>query len=147
MALTSTGLVPNEDTGTLFVMISAAPGTGQERTQEITEQVDKMLANNPAIQYRQQIVGYNFMAGQGSDQATFVIKLKPFEERSNGFIDKIINTFKGDPLRWFVNPKEANMVLGMIYKQTANIKDAQILAFGPPMIPGFSLSNAVTMTL
>jgi HAE1 family hydrophobic/amphiphilic exporter-1 len=39
------------------------------------------------------------------------------------------------------------MVLGMIYKQTANIKDAQILAFGPPMIPGFSLSNAVTMTL
>ena len=147
MALTSTGLVPNEDTGTLFVMISAAPGTGQERTQEITEQVDKMLANNPAIQYRQQIVGYNFMAGQGSDQATFVIKLKPFEERSNGFIDKIVNTFKGDPLRWFVNPKEANMVLGMIYKQTANIKDAQILAFGPPMIPGFSLSNAVTMTL
>ena len=147
MALTSTGLVPNEDTGTLFVMISAAPGTGQERTQEITEQVDKMLANNPAIQYRQQIVGYNFMAGQGSDQATFVIKLKPFEERSNGFIDKIINTFKGDPLRWFVNPKEANMVLGMIYKQTANIKDAQILAFGPPMIPGFALSNAVTMTL
>lgn len=147
MAFTSTGLVPNEDTGTLFVMISAAPGTGQERTQEITEQVDKMLANNPAIQYSQQIVGYNFMAGQGSDQATFVIKLKPFEERSNGFIDKIINTFKGDPLRWFVNPKEANMVLGMIYKQTANIKDAQILAFGPPMIPGFSLSNAVTMTL
>ena len=147
MAFTSTGLVPNEDTGTLFVMISAAPGTGQERTQEITEEVDKMLADNPAIQYRQQIVGYNFMAGQGSDQATFVVKLKPFEERSNGFFDKIINTFKGDPLRWVINPKEANMVLGMIYKQTAAIKDAQILAFGPPMITGFSLSNAVTMTL
>ena len=35
----------------------------------------------------------------------------------------------------------------MIYKQTANIKDAQILAFGPPMIPGFSANNGVAVTL
>ena len=40
-----------------------------------------------------------------------------------------------------VNPLEANSVLGMIYKQTATIKDAQILAFGPPMVPGFSVQN------
>lgn len=39
------------------------------------------------------------------------------------------------------------MVLGMIYKQTASIKDAQILAFAPPMIPGFSANNGVNMTL
>jgi HAE1 family hydrophobic/amphiphilic exporter-1 len=42
---------------------------------------------------------------------------------------------------------ESNMVLGMIYKQTATIKDAQILAFGPPMIPGFSMNNGISMTL
>ena len=46
-----------------------------------------------------------------------------------------------------VNPYEQNSVLGMIYKQTASIKDAQILAFGPPMIPGFSVQNGVTMTM
>ena len=46
-----------------------------------------------------------------------------------------------------VNPLEANSVLGMIYKQTATIKDAQILAFGPPMVPGFSVQNGVTLTL
>ena len=145
MEFTSTGLVPDEDTGTLFVMISAAPGTGQERTKEIT--VDRMLANNPAVEHRQAIYGYNFIAGQGSDQATFVVKLKPFEERSNGFFDKIKGLFTGDPLRFFVNPKESKTVLGMIYKQTGKIKDAQILAFAPPMIPGFSVSNGVAMTL
>ena len=147
MIFTSTGLVPDEDTGTLFCTVSAAPGTSQERTKQITNEIDSMLASNPAIERREQIVGYNFIAGQGSDQATFIIKLKPFEERSNGFFNKIKATFTGDPMRWFVNPLEATSVLGMIYKQTAAIKDAQILAFPPPMIPGFAMNNGVSMTL
>ena len=148
MKFTKTGLVPDEDTGTLFVMISANPGTSQERTHEIVEEVDKMLASNPAIQRREAIIGYNFIAGQGSDQATFVIKLKPFEERSGGFFTRIKNAIShGDPMALLVNPLESNSVLGMIYKQTASIKDAQILAFGPPMVPGFSVQNGITMTL
>ena len=147
MIFTSTGLVPDEDTGTLFCTVSAAPGTSQERTTQITNEIDSMLATNPAIERREQIVGYNFIAGQGSDQATFIIKLKPFEERSNGFFNKIKATFTGDPMRWFVNPLEATSVLGMIYKQTAAIKDAQILAFPPPMIPGVAMNNGVSMTL
>ena len=148
MATTKTGLVPNEDTGTLFVMISANPGTSQERTVEIVNEVDKMLASNPAIQRREAIIGYNFIAGQGSDQATFIIKLKPFDERSGGFFTRIKNAIShGDPMALFINPLEANSVLGMIYKQTASIKDAQILAFGPPMVPGFSVQNGITMTM
>ena len=148
MATTKTGLVPNEDTGTLFVMISANPGTSQERTREIVKEVDQMLASNPAIQRREGIVGYNFIAGQGSDQATFIIKLKPFEERSGGFFARIKHAItQGDPMALIVNPLEANSVLGMIYKQTASIKDAQILAFGPPMVPGFSMQNGITMTM
>ena len=148
MKFTKTGLVPDEDTGTLFVMISANPGTSQERTHEIVEEVDKMLASNPAIQRREGIAGYNFIAGQGSDQATFIIKLKPFEERSGGFFTRIKNAIsQGDPMALLVNPLESNSVLGMIYKQKASIKDAQILAFGPPMVPGFSVQNGITMTL
>ena len=148
MATTKTGLVPNEDTGTLFIMISANPGTSQERTIEIVNEVDKMLASNPAIQRREAIIGYNFIAGQGSDQATFIIKLKPFDERSGGFFTRIKNAIShGDPMALFINPLEANSVLGMIYKQTASIKDAQILAFGPPMVPGFSVQNGITMTM
>lgn len=149
MVTTSTGLVPDEDTGTLFVTISAKPGTSMTRTQEIADHVDRMLASNPAIARREQIVGYNFIAGQGSDQATFIIKLKSFEERaSKNIFGRLWDAISGQGLAaLFVNPKEANMVLGMIYKQTASIKDAQILAFGPPMIPGFSANNGVSMTL
>ena len=148
MATTKTGLVPDEDTGTLFVTISAAPGTSQARTEEIVGEVDRMLAGNPAIQRREAIIGYNFIAGQGSDQATFVVKLKPFEERSGGFFARIKNAItNADPMALMVNPMEYTSVLGMIYKQTASIKDAQILAFGPPMIPGFSAQGGITMVM
>ena len=148
MKFTKTGLVPNEDTGTIFVTISAKPGTSQDRTNQIVAQVDKMLASNPAILHRNAIVGYNFIAGQGSDQATFIIKLKSFEDRSGGITARIKRAITDkDPMALIVNPYEQNSVLGMIYKQTAAIKDAQILAFGPPMISGFSVQNSVTMTM
>ena len=127
MSVTNTGLVPDEDTGTLFCTISMPPATSVERTKEVIDQVDAMLASNTAIQSREQIQGFNFIAGQGSDQATFVIKLKPFAERGI--------------------TEGAMAVLGMIYKQTAEIKDAQILAFSPPMIPGFSANNGVSLVM
>ena len=148
MATTKTGLVPDEDTGVVFCTVSMAPGTSQARTQEVIDQVDKMLAANPAIKSREQLVGYNFIAGQGSDQATFIIKLKPFEERPTGFWYNLSGLWQGDGImRFFVNPQAATSVLGMIYKQTAEIKDAQILAFAPPMINGFGATNGLTFSM
>ena len=81
MGTTKTGLVPDEDTGTIFACISTAPGTSQERTAEVVKQVDKMLASNPAIATRNAIMGYSFIGGAGSNQGTIIVKLKPFEER------------------------------------------------------------------
>ena len=148
MNTTKTGLVPDEDTGTLFACISTAPGTSQERTAEIVKQVDKMLAANPAIQRREAIMGYSFIGGAGSNQGTVIIKLKPFDERPGGFFHRVKSALTGGGIEaLFVNPMESTSVLGMIYKQTATIKDAQILAFGPPMITGFSAQSGITMTM
>ena len=148
MKFTQTGLVPNEDTGTLFAMISLPPGTSQVETQKVTDQIDKMLASNPYIERREQIVGYNFMAGQGSNQSTFIIKLKPFAEREYGMIDRIKSVFDGAGIAGlFIDPTSSNMILGMIYKQTSSIKGAQIIAFGSPMIPGYGLTNGVSFVL
>ena len=148
MQTTKSGLVPNEDTGTLFCTISMPPATSVARTRQVINEVDSILASNPAILSREQIQGYNFIAGAGSDQATFIIKLKPFEERQKGFWWKLSGLWQGDGIyRFLVNPYDANSVLGMIYKQTASIKDAQILAFSPPMIPGFSANSGVSLVM
>ena len=57
MATTKTGLVPDEDTGTLFCTVSMPPATSVERTKVVISQVDSLLAANPAIQSREQIQG------------------------------------------------------------------------------------------
>ena len=148
MTTTKTGLVPDEDTGTLFCTISMPPATSVARTTQVINQVDSILAADPAILSREQIQGYNFIAGAGSDQATFIIKLKPFEERQKGFWWKLSGLWQGDGIyRFFLNPYDASGVLAQIYLKTAHIKDAKILAFAPPMIPGFSANSGVSLVM
>ena len=148
-SLTKTGLVPNEDTGTLFCGITMPPSTSEARTRQVIDQVDSLLSTHPAIKAREQIAGYNLLMGSsGSDQATFIVKLKPFEERQKSFWWKISGLWEGDGMyRFFVDPDEAQMVAVWIMAQAAYIKDASILAGSPPMIPGFSISNNVSLVM
>ncbi len=129
MAKTPTELVPSEDTGTLFVMVNMPPGTSQERTMETMDQVQNILDSIPAIEYAQQIVGYSFIAGQGSTYGTFIIKLKDWSKRA---------AFS-----------ESNYaVLGQIYaKAGEQIKDGNVIAFPPPMIPGFGATNGFELKM
>ena len=145
---TKTGLVPSEDTGTLFCTISMPPATSVARTRQVIDEVDKILAADPAIQSREQIQGYNFIAGAGSDQATFILKLKPFGERQKGFWWKLSGLWQGDGIyRFFLDPESADGVVAQIFIKTAHIKDASILAFSPPMIPGFSANSGVSLVM
>ena len=148
MFTTKSGLVPDEDTGTVFCTVSMPPATSVARTRQIISQVDSILAADPAIQSREQIQGYNFIAGAGSDQATFIIKLKPFSDRQKGFWWKLSGLWQGDGIyRFFLNPYESTGVIAQIFIKTAHIKDAQILAFAPPMIPGFSANSGISLVM
>lgn len=128
MQITKTGLIPDEDTGTVFATVSMAPGTGKEKTKEVMNTVEQMLQTNPAVQTTIQVLGYNFIAGQGSNQGTFIIKLKPFEERKEGYLS-------------------SGEVIKKIFAQTSTIKNAQIMAFAPPMISGYGASNGLTFSM
>ena len=148
MFTTKSGLVPDEDTGTIFCTISMPPATSVARTRQIIDEVDSILAADPAIMSREQIQGYNFIAGAGSDQATFIMKLKPFSERQKGLWWKISGLWQGDGIyRFFLNPYDATGVIAQIFIKTAHIKDAQVLAFSPPMIPGYSLNSGLSVVM
>ena len=148
MFTAKSGLVPSEDTGTLFCTITMPPATSVARTRQVIDEVDKILAADPAIQSREQIQGYNFIAGSGSDQATFIIKLKPFKERQKSLWWKISGLWQGDGIyRFFLDPSDATGVIAQIFIKTAHIKDASILAFQPPMIPGFSANSGVSIVM
>ena len=109
MNTTPTGLVPNEDTGTIMAAVNLAPGTAQEETEATMLRIDSIIATHPAVKSRTAITGYSFMGGQGNCYGTFIIKLKNWEERKEEGMD-------------------ANSVIGLLYMQTqALIKNAQVL--------------------
>ena len=148
MFTTKTGLVPDEDTGTLFCTITMPPATSEARTKQVVQEVDSILSQLPAVKNREMVQGYNFIAGSGSDQGTFIIKLKDFGERQKGLWWKISGLWEGDGIyRFFLNPYDATGVIAQIFIKTAHIKDAQVLAFSPPMIPGFSANSGISLVM
>jgi hydrophobic/amphiphilic exporter-1 (mainly G- bacteria), HAE1 family len=82
MKITPTGMVPNEDTGTIMGAVTLPPGTSQERAMEVLAKVDSLVAAEPAVESRTIISGYSFIGGQGPSYGSVIIKLKDWEERS-----------------------------------------------------------------
>ena len=76
MQVTPTGMVPNEDTGTIMGAVTLPPGTSQERTFEVMNKVDSLIAADPAVESRTAVVGFSFIGGQGPSYGSFIIKLK-----------------------------------------------------------------------
>ncbi len=122
MARTPTALVPNEDTGIVFVMVDMPPGTSQERTDEVMNKVDNIIRQNPAVAFSNKILGYSFIAGQGATYGTFIVKLKDWSERDAS--------------------QSSDAVIGQLYGATGQlIKDGRVMIFAPPMITGYSTTN------
>ncbi len=82
MNITPTGMVPNEDTGTIMGASDTASGTSQERAMEDVEPCGQLVAADPAVESRTVISGFSFIGGQGPSYGSLIIKLKNWEERS-----------------------------------------------------------------
>ena len=128
MNTTKTGLVPDEDQGTLFVNVSTAPGSSLKTTNDIIDRVEKRLEDLPQKLHLQKVAGYGLLSGQGNSFGMIIVKLKPWDER----------TAKEDQVQAVVN---------QIYARTADIKDATVLAIAPGMIPGYGMGNALDLNV
>ena len=124
MNTTPTGMVPNEDTGTLMGAVTLPPGTSQDRSEQILARVDSLIAADPAVSSRTMISGFSFIGGQGPSYGSFIIKLKDWDERSA--------------------VQNSDIVVASLYMRAQKIiKEAQVLFFAPPMIPGYSASTDI----
>ena len=128
MKVTPTGMVPNEDTGTIMGAVTLPPGTSQERAMEILNRVDSLVAAEPAVDSRTVISGFGFIGGQGPSYGSIIIKLKDWEERSM--------------------MQNSDVVVGTLFMRAQKIiKDAQVLFFAPTMIPGYSASSDIELNM
>lgn len=128
MSVTATSLVPNEDTGSLMGVVDMPPATSMERTVSVMNKVDSIAGTIPAISIRNAISGYSFVAGQGNTYGSFIIKLKPWNERDE-------------------KTESSQAVLAQLMQKCSEIKDGRIMFFQPPMISGYSVSNGFEVKL
>jgi HAE1 family hydrophobic/amphiphilic exporter-1 len=128
MNITPTGMVPDEDTGTIMGVVSMAPGTSLERTEATMDQLDSIMAKIDAIDTHTAITGYSFIGGQGNSYGSFIIKLKPWEERDES--------------------QSADAVVGQLFQGAAmKCKDATAIFFKPPMVSGSSVTSGFEIKL
>ncbi len=128
MNVTPTTLVPSEDAGSIMGVVTMPPGTSQDKTEAYLERVDSLVRSVPAVEISTTISGYSFIGGQGPGYGSFIIKLKDWEERSL--------------------KESATVVFANLYLRSRDVfKDAQVLFFQPPQIPGYGVTNGFTFNM
>src|SRR5574344_2558823 len=124
MSTTKTGLIPDEDMGTLFVDVSTPVGSTLEQTKKSMKLVGTAIKDIPEIENYCAIAGYSMLGGETVNGGSLIVKLKNWKQLKK----------KG---------QDINSVINQIMVRTAGIKSATIFAFAQPTIMGYSVSNGV----
>ena len=122
MKTTKTGLVPNEDMGTVFINVQASPGSSLQQTYHILKEVEERIKDLPQLRIYSLIAGNSNNFEQSSSNGNFTLKLKKWGERKG----------KGD---------DVQSVVDEIYRRTADIANAKIQVNTQNMLPGFGRIN------
>ena len=122
MSTTKTGLVPQEDMGTLSLNIQVAPGSNLAETERVMDKVEDAIKDIPEIYIYSRVTGKNARHDQSASAGSFSIRLRDWSER------------KG-------SGQDINSVIREIYKRTASISSAQIRVSQSPMISGYGTGS------
>jgi hydrophobic/amphiphilic exporter-1 (mainly G- bacteria), HAE1 family len=81
---TPQSFLPEEDQGAIFATLRLPEGASLNRTQAVVKQVEDLVRPIPGVQGIISVVGFNFIDYvASSNQAFFVIRLKPYDERTD----------------------------------------------------------------
>lgn len=126
MSTTKTGLVPQEDQGTMMVNISTSPGNSLAETNKVMDKVEKILKATPEIENYSRTTGYGLISGQGTSYGTVIIRMLHWDKR------------KG-------KEHTVDAVMKRLNAQFSMIKEAQVFCFQPAMIPGYGTGNSIEL--
>jgi HAE1 family hydrophobic/amphiphilic exporter-1 len=119
------GFIPSEDQGTIYAIIQTPPGSTLERTNAVSQKLQKICEEVDGIESVSSLAGYEIMTeGRGSNAGTCLINLKKWSEREHS-VKEIMEELE-----------EESKGLGAI-----------IEFFEPPAIPGFGSSGGFSMRL
>ncbi|MBS7563287.1 efflux RND transporter permease subunit [Mucilaginibacter sp. Bleaf8] len=123
---TPTGFIPNEDQGMIYAVIQAPPGSSLERTNEISERLQKIAEHVEGIQSVSALAGYEVLTeGTGSNAGTCLINLKDWTERK----------------------QSAEEIIRELEEKAKDIPGATVEFFQPPAVPGYGAAGGFDLRL
>jgi HAE1 family hydrophobic/amphiphilic exporter-1 len=122
-----TSFVPEEDYGYLFMNLQLPNAASLERTDQVSQKIEAILAKTEGVQYYNTIGGFSLLNRvSASYNGFFFVALKPWGERN----------------------VEAREVLAKINGSLATqVPEAMAFAFMPPAIPGLGSSGGFSFWL
>ncbi|HTP93367.1 MAG TPA: multidrug efflux RND transporter permease subunit [Xanthobacteraceae bacterium] len=115
---TPQSFLPEEDQGAIFAALRLPEGASLNRTEAIVKQVEDIIRPIPGVEGVLSVVGLNFIDYvASSNQGFFVIRLKPYESRT-------------DP------SQSANAIIAKLRPRLAAIEGAIVFPFNLPPILG-----------
>jgi hydrophobic/amphiphilic exporter-1 (mainly G- bacteria), HAE1 family len=127
--VTPQSFLPDEDQGAIFAALRLPEGASLNRTEEIVKQVEDIVRPIPGVEGILSVVGLNFIDYvASSNQAFFVVRLKPYEVRT-------------DPAQ------SANAILARLRPQMAAIEGAVAFPFNLPPILGLGSTGGFQYVL
>ena len=126
MKILPSGLVPQEDQGVILCEVRMPEGSTLHENAEIMKKVEEKVQAIPEMESYAICSGYGFISNAGSSYASLIIRLKNWDDRKGNehYIDNVMYRFYFDCL---------------------SIKNAQVLPFQMPQIPGYGTSNAIDL--
>ncbi|HEX4411273.1 MAG TPA: multidrug efflux RND transporter permease subunit [Xanthobacteraceae bacterium] len=126
---TPQSFLPDEDQGAIFAALRLPEGASVNRTEDVVKQVENIVRPIPGVQGVLSVVGLNFIDYvASSNQAFFVIRLKPYEERT-------------DPAQ------SANAIIAKLRPQLGAIEGAIAFPFNLPPILGLGSTGGFQYVL
>jgi len=118
-----TGLVPDEDTGNIYVEVTTPSGSTLEQTKKSVASVTEAISGIDEIEASAAVSGFSMIGTDGANSGVIIAKLKNWDDRDGDIYD----------------------VMDKISYQTRNIKSADLITFAMPTVPGFSSSSGVEL--
>lgn len=122
-----TGLLPDEDQGTIFVFGFNPPGYSLSKSLELSEETNAIIEKDPNIANIITLAGYDFTtSAQRTHTVATIIKLKDWDERPNP-------------------EQQAQVLLQKFSKQLMGTSEGFSFAVVPPPIMGMSVTGGFDM--
>jgi HAE1 family hydrophobic/amphiphilic exporter-1 len=120
------GFIPNEDQGMIYAIIQTPPGSTLERTNQISEKLEKICEEIEGVSSVSALAGYEVLTeGTGANSGTCLINLKDWKERKN----------------------TAQDIIKELEEKSKDMPGAMVEFFQPPAIPGYGAAGGFELRL